>query len=49
MASTPPPKSIGTDLLRKMDAWWRAANHLFVGETYLCDKPVLKRPQSRST
>lgn len=50
MASNPKTaKSISTDLLRTMDAWWRAANYLSVGQTYLCDKPVLKRPQSRST
>src|ERR1044071_8972179 len=30
------------DLLRKMDAWWRAANYLSVGQTYLYDNPLLK-------
>jgi xylulose-5-phosphate/fructose-6-phosphate phosphoketolase len=33
-----------TDLLRKMDAYWRAANYLSVGQIYLCDNPLLKRP-----
>src|SRR5262249_6524604 len=30
--------------LRKIDAWWRAANYLSVGQTYLYDNPLLKRP-----
>src|SRR5512145_270218 len=32
------------DLLKKMDAWWRAANYLSVGQTYLYDNPLLKEP-----
>jgi len=31
-------------MLRKMDAWWRAANFLSVGQTYLYDNPLLKEP-----
>jgi xylulose-5-phosphate/fructose-6-phosphate phosphoketolase len=34
--------SLDADLLRKMDAWWRAANYLSVGQTYLYDNPLLK-------
>ncbi len=30
--------------LRKMDAWWRAANYLSVGQIYLYDNPLLKTP-----
>ena len=30
--------------LRKIDAWWRAANYLSVGQTYLHDNPLLKEP-----
>ncbi len=30
------------DLLHKMDAWWRAANYLAVGQIYLYDNPLLK-------
>ncbi len=30
--------------LRKMDAWWRAANYLSVGQIYLLDNPLLKVP-----
>src|ERR1043166_611163 len=33
--------------LRKMDAWWRAANYLSVGQTYLYDNPLLKEPLKR--
>jgi xylulose-5-phosphate/fructose-6-phosphate phosphoketolase len=31
-------------LLKKMDAYWRAANYLSVGQIYLYDNPLLKRP-----
>jgi xylulose-5-phosphate/fructose-6-phosphate phosphoketolase len=27
-----------------MDAWWRAANYLSVGQIYLLDNPLLRRP-----
>ncbi len=30
--------------LRRMDAWWRAANYLSVGQIYLYDNPLLKEP-----
>jgi xylulose-5-phosphate/fructose-6-phosphate phosphoketolase len=36
--------ALSPDLLRKMDAWWRAANYLSVGQTYLYDNPLLKEP-----
>ena len=32
------------ELLHKMDAYWRAANYLSVGQIYLFDNPLLKRP-----
>ena len=32
------------ELLRKMDAYWRAANYISVGQIYLFDNPLLKRP-----
>jgi xylulose-5-phosphate/fructose-6-phosphate phosphoketolase len=32
------------DLASKMDAYWRAANYLSVGQIYLCDNPLLKEP-----
>ncbi len=30
--------------LQQIDAYWRAANYLSVGQMYLCDNPLLKRP-----
>jgi xylulose-5-phosphate/fructose-6-phosphate phosphoketolase len=30
--------------LRRIDAWWRAANYLSVGQIFLFDNPLLKRP-----
>src|SRR5882762_9801694 len=35
---------LDSELLRKMDAWWRAANYLSIGQTYLYDNPLLKEP-----
>src|SRR6202161_4836129 len=32
------------DLLRRMDAYWRAANYLSVCQIYLLDNPLLKEP-----
>ena len=37
-------KTLSPELLHKMDAYWRAANYLSVGQIYLCDNPLLKRP-----
>lgn len=31
------------ELLRQMDAYWRAANYLSVGQIYLYDNPLLKQ------
>jgi xylulose-5-phosphate/fructose-6-phosphate phosphoketolase len=36
--------ALDADLARKMDAYWRAANYLAVGQIYLCDNPLLKEP-----
>jgi xylulose-5-phosphate/fructose-6-phosphate phosphoketolase len=35
---------LSPDLLRKMNAYWRAANYLSVGQIYLFDNPLLKKP-----
>ena len=32
------------ELSRRIDAYWRAANYLSVGQIYLFDNPLLKRP-----
>jgi xylulose-5-phosphate/fructose-6-phosphate phosphoketolase len=38
---------LSADLLAKMDAYWRAANYLSVGQIYLQDNPVLETPLKR--
>jgi xylulose-5-phosphate/fructose-6-phosphate phosphoketolase len=35
---------LSPELLRKMDAYWRAANYLSVGQIYLFANPLLKKP-----
>jgi xylulose-5-phosphate/fructose-6-phosphate phosphoketolase len=37
-------KPLSPDQLRKMNAYWRAANYLSVGQIYLYDNPLLKKP-----
>ena len=37
-------KPLSPELLRRMDAYWRAANYLSVGQIYLYDNPLLKKP-----
>jgi xylulose-5-phosphate/fructose-6-phosphate phosphoketolase len=37
-------KTLAPDLLDRMDAYWRAANYCSVGQIYLFDNPLLKRP-----
>jgi len=36
--------ALSPDLLEKMDAYWRAANYLTVGQIYLQDNPLLENP-----
>ena len=38
------PQPLAPDLLARMDAYWRAANYLSVGQIYLYDNPLLKKP-----
>ena len=38
------PQPLSDDLLRRMDAYWRAANYLSVGQIYLLDNPLLREP-----
>jgi len=35
---------LGPEMLAKMDAYWRAANYLSVGQIYLKDNPLLDHP-----
>ncbi|MDJ0774665.1 MAG: phosphoketolase, partial [Mastigocoleus sp. MO_167.B18] len=44
LASAPQTKPLAADELRKMNAYWRAANYLSVGQIYLLDNPLLKEP-----
>ncbi len=46
METTPGSQSapLAPELLRKMDAYWRAANYLSIGQIYLYDNPLLKTP-----
>jgi xylulose-5-phosphate/fructose-6-phosphate phosphoketolase len=37
-------KTLSPELLSKMNAYWRAANYLSVGQIYLYDNPLLKKP-----
>jgi xylulose-5-phosphate/fructose-6-phosphate phosphoketolase len=38
------PEPLSPDELQTIDAWWRAANYLSVGQIYLYDNPLLKKP-----
>ena len=40
-------RTLAPDMLRKIDAYWRAANYLSVGQIYLLDNPLLKKPLKR--
>ena len=49
MAPTAAPRkprrtSLDSDELQRLDAWWRAANYLSVGQIYLLDNPLLREP-----
>ena len=35
---------LGAEQLQNIDAYWRAANYLSVGQIYLCDNPLLREP-----
>jgi xylulose-5-phosphate/fructose-6-phosphate phosphoketolase len=37
-------RPLSSELLQKMDAYWRAANYLSVGQIYLWDNPLLRKP-----
>ncbi len=43
-----PSSKLSKHILHKMDAYWRAANYLSVGQIYLYDNPLLKEPLQRS-
>jgi xylulose-5-phosphate/fructose-6-phosphate phosphoketolase len=39
-----PGPTLDPESLRKIDAYWRAANYLAVGQIYLCANPLLREP-----
>jgi len=39
--------TLAPDALHKLDAYWRAANYLAVGQIYLYDNPLLREPLKR--
>ncbi|MBV6626435.1 MAG: phosphoketolase family protein [Rivularia sp. (in: Bacteria)] len=44
VSTLPNTKPLQNDELRKMNAYWNAANYLSVGQIYLLDNPLLKQP-----
>src|SRR5262249_7389412 len=45
--STRKDRPLSRDELNKIDAYWRAANYLSVGQIYLYDNPLLKKPLTK--
>jgi xylulose-5-phosphate/fructose-6-phosphate phosphoketolase len=46
--SVTPAPALPAAELEKINAWWRAANYLSVGQIYLYDNPLLKEPLTRA-
>ncbi|MEP6885586.1 MAG: phosphoketolase family protein [Gammaproteobacteria bacterium] len=44
LETTTTAPTLDAELARKINAYWRAANYLSVGQIYLCDNPLLKEP-----
>ncbi|MBE9201191.1 MULTISPECIES: phosphoketolase family protein [unclassified Nodularia (in: cyanobacteria)] len=44
LTSTPQTKPLADEELHKINAYWRAANYLSVGQIYLFDNPLLREP-----
>lgn len=44
LISTPKTKPLSEEELHKINAYWRAANYLSVGQIYLFDNPLLREP-----
>ena len=43
---SPHLQRLSDETLERIDAYWRAANYLSVGQIYLLDNPLLKEPLS---
>src|ERR1051326_3578360 len=39
-----PRELLSPEILQRMDAYWRGGNYLSVGQIYLRDNPLLRRP-----
>jgi len=46
--TTSPTRPLAPAELQTLDAWWRAANYLSVGQIYLMDNPLLEEPLTRA-
>ena len=46
--TTSPTRPLAPAELQTIDAWWRAANYLSVGQIYLMDNPLLEEPLTRA-
>ncbi|MEO7071548.1 MAG: phosphoketolase family protein [Rhodanobacter sp.] len=46
--TTPSHQVLDPAELQTLDAWWRAANYLSVGQIYLLDNPLLEQPLTRA-
>jgi xylulose-5-phosphate/fructose-6-phosphate phosphoketolase len=44
MQTSAPPGPLTSDELTRLNAWWRAANYLSVGQIYLLANPLLREP-----
>ena len=42
--SRPLPTPLSSEEVHRLDAYWRAANYLSVGQIYLCANPLLREP-----
>ncbi len=47
MTDHPPAAPLDDESLRKIDAYWRAANYLSVGQIYLLANPLLREPLAK--
>ncbi|AWB85619.1 phosphoketolase [Mycetocola zhujimingii] len=45
--TTAEPTSVSEEMLTRIDAWWRAANYLSIGQIYLLDNPLLREPLTK--
>ena len=46
-AAPPHPMPLSATELEAIDAYWRASNYLAVGQIYLYDNPLLKKPLTK--